>query len=84
MSRGGTNTTNADAPARPASYDKKVALVLQSGGALDSYQAGVCEALASSEYVQPTPVTLGARIMLFPGAAALRPYVLIRWLRSSR
>lgn len=33
---------------------------------------------------EPAPVTLGARIMLFPGAAALWPYVLIRWLRSSR
>jgi NTE family protein len=38
-------------PARPASYDKKVALVLQGGGALGSYQAGVYEALASSEYL---------------------------------
>src|SRR6201993_2619248 len=38
-------------PARPASYDKKVALVLQGGGALGSYQAGVYEALATSEYV---------------------------------
>ena len=37
-------------PGRPASYDKKVALVLQGGGALGSYQAGVYEALASSEY----------------------------------
>ena len=33
---------------------------------------------------EPAPVTLGARIMLFPGTAALWPYVLIRWLRSSR
>jgi len=33
---------------------------------------------------EPAPVTLGALIMLFPGAAALWPYVLIRWLRSSR
>jgi hypothetical protein len=32
----------------------------------------------------PAPVTLGARIMLFPGAAALWPYVLIRWLKSSQ
>ena len=31
---------------------------------------------------EPAPVTLGARIVLFPGAAALWPYVLIRWLRS--
>src|SRR5580692_1418141 len=38
-------------PARPPSYDKKVGLVLQGGGALGSYQAGVYEALASSEYL---------------------------------
>ena len=35
---------------RPQSYTKKVALVLQGGGALGSYQAGVYEALASSDY----------------------------------
>jgi NTE family protein len=39
------------APARLASYDKKVALVLQGGGALGSYQAGVYEALSTSEYL---------------------------------
>ena len=38
-------------PARPVSYGKKVGLVLQGGGALGSYQAGVYEALASSEYL---------------------------------
>jgi NTE family protein len=38
-------------PARPASYDKKVGLVLQGGGALGSYQAGVYEALVMSEYL---------------------------------
>jgi NTE family protein len=38
------------APVRPVSYDKKVGLVLQGGGALGSYQAGVYEALASSQY----------------------------------
>jgi NTE family protein len=43
--------TDSSLPARPTSYDKKVALVLQGGGALGSYQAGVYEALASSEYV---------------------------------
>jgi NTE family protein len=42
---------NRHSPKRPASYDKKVALVLQGGGALGSYQAGVYEALASSEYL---------------------------------
>jgi len=36
--------------------------------------------------VLPThaPVTLGARILLFPGAVALWPYVLVRWLESYR
>jgi NTE family protein len=43
--------TEAKPPPRPASYDKKVGLVLQGGGALGSYQAGVYEALASSEYL---------------------------------
>lgn len=39
------------APPRPPSYDKKIALVLQGGGALGSYQAGVYEALSNSEYL---------------------------------
>ena len=38
-------------PVRSPSYDKKIGLVLQGGGALGSYQAGVYEALASSEYL---------------------------------
>jgi hypothetical protein len=32
---------------------------------------------------EPAPVTIAARILLFPGAAALWPYVLMRWLRSA-
>ena len=43
--------TDGIPPARPTSYDKKVGLVLQGGGALGSYQAGVYEALAASEYL---------------------------------
>jgi NTE family protein len=43
--------TQGAPPARPASYDKKVGLVLQGGGALGSYQAGVYQALAGSEYL---------------------------------
>src|SRR6267142_1875004 len=42
--------TMKQAALRPESYTKKVALVLQGGGALGSYQAGVYEALAASEY----------------------------------
>ena len=33
---------------------------------------------------EPVPVSVGARILIFPGAAALWPYVLVRWLKSSR
>ncbi len=40
-----------DIPPCPDWYDKKVALVLQGGGALGSYQAGVYEALARSPYL---------------------------------
>src|SRR5260370_19844982 len=42
--------TMKQAALRPESYTKKVALVLQGGGALGSYQAGVYEALPSSDY----------------------------------
>ena len=30
----------------------------------------------------PVPATLGARILLLPGAFALWPYILIRWRRA--
>jgi hypothetical protein len=33
--------------------------------------------------VQSAPVTVGARILLFPGATALWPIVLTRWLKSA-
>ncbi len=39
-----------DPAPRPTKYNKMVALVLQGGGALGSYQAGVFEALAGSDY----------------------------------
>src|SRR5262245_37856538 len=35
---------------RKSAYEKQIALVLQGGGALGSYQAGVYEALAGSNY----------------------------------
>ena len=41
---------HATIPPRPDSYKKSVALVLQGGGALGSYQAGVYEALSESPY----------------------------------
>jgi hypothetical protein len=32
----------------------------------------------------PAPVSVGARILLIPGATALWPYVMLRWLKSGR
>jgi hypothetical protein len=29
-----------------------------------------------------TPVTVGARVLLLPGAFALWPYVLLRWVKA--
>ena len=52
--------------------------------------AGVVTALAfvsfgiSQVLPHPMPATLGARIMLLPGAFALWPYILTRWVRSRR
>ncbi len=43
--------TEPSIPPRPAGYDKRVALVLQGGGALGSYQAGVYDALSTTDYL---------------------------------
>ena len=49
---------------------------------------GIATALAFVSFgvtrVQPAPVSLGARILILPGAAVLWPYVLLRWLKASR
>jgi hypothetical protein len=34
--------------------------------------------------VLPYSMTIGARILVLPGAAALWPYVLVRWLQSRK
>jgi putative effector of murein hydrolase LrgA (UPF0299 family) len=50
--------------------------------------AGVIIALAfvsvgiSRVLPHPVPATIGARILLLPGAFALWPYILIRWYRA--
>jgi len=52
--------------------------------------AGLCTAAAfvacgvTRVLGTPTSMTAGARIVIFPGAAALWPYVLLRWLKSGR
>ena len=47
---------------------------------------GIVVAVAFSLFgvtrVQPAPLSLGARILILPGAATLWPYVVIRWLRA--
>jgi hypothetical protein len=55
--------------------------------ALALYAAlGVVTALAFVTFgvtrVQPAEVSLGARILILPGAAALWPYVLMRWIAA--
>ena len=48
--------------------------------------AGAVTAVAFAAFgvtrVQPAPMSLGARILILPGAAALWPYVLMRWLKA--
>jgi hypothetical protein len=52
--------------------------------------AGVVVALAFVAFgvtrvlAEPATVTVGARVLLFPGAFALWPYVLVRWLKAPR
>jgi hypothetical protein len=50
-----------------------VAVGLAIGLAFVGYGVGV---------VQPAPVTIGARILLLPGATLLWPLVLSRWRRA--
>jgi hypothetical protein len=61
--------------------------VLLGGFAL-YFAVGIVAALAfvsvGVTQVQPAPVTIGARALLFPAAAALWPIVLSRWLRRRR
>jgi hypothetical protein len=42
----------------------------------------VAFALFGVTRVQPAPVSPGARILILPGAMALWPYVLLRWLKA--
>jgi NTE family protein len=82
LAQGCSTVTDLSVPARPAPYDKKVALVLQGGGALGSYQVGVYEALAASEYVPDwvAGISIGAvNAAIIAGSA---PENRVRQLRS--
>ena len=62
-----------------------VATIVLGGFAL-YLAAGLAIALAFVIFgvtrVQDAPVTIGARLLIFPGAAALWPLVLARWRKS--
>jgi hypothetical protein len=51
---------------------------------------GICIAAAFVTFgmtrvlAEPTTATIGARMLVFPGAAALWPHVLRRWLKAGR
>jgi hypothetical protein len=63
--------------------------VMLLGYGLATYAGlGVCTALAfvtagiDRVLAQPASFTLPARLLLLPGAVALWPYVLVRWLKA--
>lgn len=58
-----------------------VALVLYL---LAGFVTGLAFVVFGVTRVQAAPVTVGARILLLPGATALWPIVLTRWLRTAR
>ena len=64
-------------PPRPGNCDRKVGLVLQGGGALGSYQAGVYEALAASDYLPDwvASISIGAIIAAIIAGNAPEPRV---------
>jgi hypothetical protein len=51
---------------------------------------GLCTALAfvaagpERVLAAPSSFTVGARLLLLPGAAAMWPYVMIRWFRAAK
>jgi hypothetical protein len=68
-----------------------MSILMALGYGLAAYAAaGVCIAAAfvtfgvTRAFAEPTSATIGARVLIFPGAAALWPYVLYRWLTSGR
>jgi hypothetical protein len=44
----------------------------------------VAFALIGAQRVMPSSFTPGTRILLIPGAFALWPYILFRWLKAAR
>jgi hypothetical protein len=62
--------------------------VILLSGFLLYVAVGVCVAAAfvcrGVTQVQPMSATVGARLLIFPGAAALWPYVLRRWIAAGR
>jgi hypothetical protein len=53
--------------------------IVGAGSALAFVTIGISRVLPAG-----TPVTVGARVLLLPGAAILWPYVLWRWIKAAR
>ncbi len=77
-----------DNVADPADTDRPMDLLatMFSAGLVIYVAAGLVAGVAFVAFgvtsVQSAPVTVGTRILLLPGATALWPLVLYRWLRS--
>ena len=56
-------------------------LVVYVGVGVVTALAFVCLGI-SRVLAHPASVTIGARILFIPGAFALWPYILVRWLRA--
>jgi hypothetical protein len=66
-------------PAAILLFCAEIYVIAGIGTALAFIAFGITRVLA-----EPMPATLGARILIFPGVAALWPYVLYRWLAAGR
>jgi hypothetical protein len=51
---------------------------------LAGFLTGLAFVIFGVTQVQAAPVTIGARILLLPGAVALWPFVVARWRRTAR
>jgi hypothetical protein len=56
-----------------------ILLYLLAVYAVAGFIAGLTFVIVGVTQVQPMPVTIGARILLLPGAVALWPFVIARW-----
>jgi hypothetical protein len=71
----------ADPPSAMGQIDM-ILLYLVAAYAVAGLIAGLAFVIVGVAQVQPMPVTVGARILLLPGAFVLWPVVVARWLKA--